>query len=111
MKAIVFYEAAYDMRYELTDHRRIKFNDKKVIDLPDFYEMSNEEIEEWIEEFETDVAKETLEKDFKNRNNVDVSITNIVKLWINFLDNFKIFCYNKVNRENKKLTVPICRRL
>jgi hypothetical protein len=32
-------------------------------------------------------------------------------LWINFLDNFKIFCYNKVNRENKKLTVPICRRL
>ena len=111
MKAIIFYEAAYDMRYEFADHRRIKFNDKKVIDLQDFNEMSNEEIEEWIDGFETDIAKEILEKDFKNRNNVDVSITNIVKLWINFLDNFKIFWYNKVNRENKKLTVPICRRL
>lgn len=103
MKAIVFYEAAYDMRYGFADHRRIRFNDKKVIELPDFNEMSNDEIEEWMDEFETDIAKEILEKDFKNRNNVDASITNIVKLWVNFLDNFKIFWYNKVNKENEKI--------
>jgi len=103
MKAIVFYEAAYDMRYGFADHRRIRFNDKKVIELPDFNEMSNDEIEEWMDEFETDIAKETLEKDFRNRNNVDVSIINIVKLWVNFLDNFKIFWYNKVNKENEKI--------
>lgn len=79
MKAIIFYDVYFDER-DFCDCKRILRKEKKVINLPDFYEMSNEEIEEWIEEFETDVAKETLEKDFKNRNNVDASITNIVKL-------------------------------
>jgi hypothetical protein len=80
MKAIIFYEAAYDMRYGFDDYRRIKFNDKKVIDLPDFNEMSKDEIEEWLGELEINIGKEVLEIDFRNRNNVDASITNIVKL-------------------------------
>jgi len=79
MKAIVFYDVCFDER-EFCGYKRLLRKDKKVIDLSDFNEMSNEEIEEWIEEFETDIAKETLEKDFKNRDNVNVSITNIVKL-------------------------------
>jgi hypothetical protein len=79
MKAIVFYDISFDER-EFCGCKRILRKEKEVIDLPDFNEMSNEEIEEWMEEFETDVAQETLEKDFKNRNNVDASITNIAKL-------------------------------
>jgi len=79
MKAIVFYDVCFDEQ-EFYGCKRILRKEKKVIDLPNFNEMSNEDIEEWMEELETDVAKETLEKDFKNRNNVDASITNIVKL-------------------------------
>jgi len=79
MKAIVFYDVYFDER-GFCETKRILRKEKKIIDLSDFNEMSNEEIEEWMDEFETEVAKETLEKDFKNRNNVDVSITNIVKL-------------------------------
>ena len=79
MKAIIFYDVYFDER-EFCGCKRILRKEKKVIDLPNFNEMPNEDIEEWMEEFETDVAKETLEKDFKNRNNVDASITNIVKL-------------------------------
>jgi hypothetical protein len=79
MKAIVFYDICFDER-DFCELKRILRKEKRVIDLPDFNEMPNEDIEEWIEELETDIAKEILEKDFKNRNNVNVSITNIVKL-------------------------------
>jgi len=80
MKAIIFYEAAYDTMCNHCDYRRIGYNGKKVIDLPDFNEMSNDEIEEWLNELEIDIGKEVLEIDFRNRNNVNASITNIVKL-------------------------------
>lgn len=70
MPAIIYFDYSYDFYNYNKDRRFLK--------LPAF--DNEEELKNWVEETERKIAKEICEKDYHNRNNVDVYITNIVRV-------------------------------
>lgn len=70
MPAIIYFDYSYDFYNYNKDRRFLK--------LPVF--DNEEELKEWVEETEKEIAKEICEKDHHNRNKVDVYITNIVRV-------------------------------
>jgi hypothetical protein len=70
MLAIIYFDYSYDF-YNYNKGRRF-------LKLPVF--DNEEELKEWVEKTEEEIAKEICEKDFDHRDNVDVYITNIVRV-------------------------------
>jgi hypothetical protein len=70
----------YDISYQIpADNDLYKFSRREVKEIPESFE-SEDEIKEWINEMETELAKEFIEKDVDFYRNVSAFITNIVKL-------------------------------
>lgn len=78
MLAIIYFEYAYDFFNYLGKNERVENKDRRFLKLPAF--DNEEELKEWVEKKEKEIAKEICEVDYHNRNNVDVYITNIVRV-------------------------------
>ena len=78
MLAIVYFDYAYDFINYLGESKRVENKDRRFLKLPVF--DNEEELRNWVEETEREIAKEICEKDFDHRDNVDVYITNIVRV-------------------------------
>ena len=70
MLAIIYFDYSYDFYNYNKDRRFLK--------LPTF--DNEDELRDWVEKKEKEIAKEIREKDYPNRDKVDVYITNIVRV-------------------------------
>lgn len=78
MLAIIYFDYAYDFFNYLGKSERVENKDRKFLKLPAF--DNEDELRDWVEETEKEIAKEICEADFDHRDNVDVYITNVVRL-------------------------------
>lgn len=78
MLAIVYFDYSYDFINYLGKRKRVENKDRRFLKLGSF--DNEEELKSWVEETEKEIAKEICEVDFDHRDNVDVYITNIVRL-------------------------------
>lgn len=78
MLAIIYFNYSYDFINYLGKRKRVENKDRKFLKLSSF--DNEEELKNWVEETEKEIAKEICEVDFYHRDNVDVYITNIVRL-------------------------------
>ena len=78
MPAIIYFNYSYDFINYLGEKTRVENKDRRFLKLDSF--DNEEELRNWVEETEREIAKEICEVDFDHRDNVDVYITNIVRL-------------------------------
>lgn len=76
--ALVYYDITYRFRgCAVKDF--FKLSKREVKEIPESFE-SKDEVKEWLDELETELAKEFIEKDIDFYNDVNVYIKNIVRL-------------------------------
>lgn len=78
MPTIIYFDYSYDFINYLGKSERVENKDRKFLKLPAF--DNEDELRDWVEETEKEIAKEICEADFDHRDNVDVYITNVVRL-------------------------------
>ena len=78
MPAIIYFNYSYDFINYLGEKTRVENKDRRFLKLDSF--DNEEELRNWVEETEREIAKEICEVDFDHRDNVDVYITNIVRV-------------------------------
>lgn len=78
MLAIIYFDYSYDFINYLGKRKRVENKGRKFLKLGSF--DNEEDLRDWVEETEKEIAKEICEADFDHRDNVDVYITNIVRL-------------------------------
>ncbi len=78
MPAIIYFNYSYDFINYLGKRKRVENKDRRFLELGSF--DNEEELRNWVEETEKEIAKEICEVDFDHRDNVDVYITNIVRV-------------------------------
>jgi len=78
MPAIIYFDYSYEFTNYLGERISVENKDRRFLKLPAF--DNEEELKEWVEETERKIAKEICEKVSYHRSNVDVYITNIVRL-------------------------------
>lgn len=78
MLAIIYFDYAYDFFNYLGKSERVENKDRKFLKLPAF--DNEEELKEWVEKKEKEIAKEIFAEKFPNKSNVNVYITNIVRV-------------------------------
>lgn len=78
MPAIIYFDYSYEFTAYLGERISVKNKDRRFLKLPAF--DNEEELRNWVEETEKEIAKEICEVDFDHRDNVDVYITNIVRV-------------------------------
>ena len=78
MPAIIYFNYSYDFINYLGERKRVENKDRRFLKLNSF--DNEEELKNWVEETEKEIAKEICEKDFSHRDRVDVYITNIVRV-------------------------------
>ncbi len=78
MPAIIYFNYSYDFINYLGKRKRVENKDRRFLKLGSF--DNEEELRNWVEETEKEIAKEICEVDFDHRDNVDVYITNIVRV-------------------------------
>jgi hypothetical protein len=78
MPAIVYFDYSYDFINYLGEKTRVKSKDRRFLKLFSF--DNEDELRDWVEETEREIAKEVCEVDFDHRSNVDVYITNVVRV-------------------------------
>lgn len=75
---LVYYDITYRVR-GCAVKDPFKFSRREVKEIPESFESENE-VKEWLDELETELAKEFIEKDIDFYNDVNAYITNIVRL-------------------------------
>lgn len=75
---LVYYDITYRVR-GCAVKDLFKFSRREVKEIPESFE-SEDEVKEWLDELETELAKEFVEKDIDYYNDVNTYITNIVRL-------------------------------
>lgn len=78
MPAIIYFDYSYDFINYLGKRKRVENKDRRFLKLDSF--DNEEELRNWVEETEKEIAKGICEVDFDHRDNVDVYITNIVRV-------------------------------
>lgn len=78
MPAIIYFDYSYEFTNYLGERKRVENKDRRFLKLGSF--DNEEELRNWVEETEKEIAKEICEADFDHRDNVDVYITNIVRV-------------------------------
>lgn len=78
MLAIIYFDYSYDFINYLGKRKRVENKDRRFLKLGSF--DNEEELRNWVKETEKEIAKEICEADFDHRDNVDVYITNIVRV-------------------------------
>lgn len=78
MPTIIYFDYSYDFINYLGKRKRVENKDRRFLKLGSF--DNEEELRNWVEETEKEIAKEICEADFDHRDNVDVYITNIVRV-------------------------------
>lgn len=75
---IVYYDITYRVR-GCAVKDLFKFSRREVKEIPESFESENE-VKEWLDELEIELAKEFIEKDIDFYNDVNAYIKNIVRL-------------------------------
>ena len=78
MPAIIYFNYRYDFINYLGERKRVENKDRRFLKLNSF--DNEEELKNWVEETEKEIAKEICKVDLDHRDNVDVYITNIVRV-------------------------------
>ena len=78
MPAIIYFNYSYDFINYLGKRKRVENKDRRFLKLGSF--DNEEELKEWVEKKEKEIAKEIFAEKFPNRSNVNVYITNIVRV-------------------------------
>lgn len=75
---LVYYDITYRVR-GCAVKDLFKFSRREVKEIPESFESENE-VKEWLDELEIELAKEFIEKDIDFYNDVNAYIKNIVRL-------------------------------
>lgn len=78
MPAIIYFDYSYEFTNYLGERIRVENKDRRFLKLDSF--DNEEELKSWVEKTEGAIAKEIYEKVSSHRSNVNVYITNIVRV-------------------------------
>jgi hypothetical protein len=78
MPAIIYFDYSYEFTNYLGERIKVEDKDRRFLKLGSF--DNEEELKSWVEKTEREIAKEICEKVSYHRSNVNVYITNIVRV-------------------------------